>query len=111
MIKYNLICKNNHEFESWFADSKEFDNLRISLGRRIKRVRNIFPKKIIIDLPKTFNTSFSNALQPILIEKVTENWFFYYGLLKDYIKKNRIRIHFIKKEKKLIHFIQKVKKL
>ena len=28
MIKYNLICKNNHEFESWFADSKEFDNLR-----------------------------------------------------------------------------------
>tara|TARA_Y100001935_G_scaffold237796_1_gene223576 strand:- start:263 stop:673 length:411 start_codon:yes stop_codon:yes gene_type:complete len=28
MIKYNLNCENNHEFESWFADSKEFDNLR-----------------------------------------------------------------------------------
>ena len=28
MIKYNLICENNHEFESWFADSKEFDNLK-----------------------------------------------------------------------------------
>ncbi len=27
MIKYNLTCKNNHEFESWFSDSKEFDNL------------------------------------------------------------------------------------
>tara|TARA_B100000886_G_scaffold199597_1_gene137619 strand:+ start:4275 stop:4697 length:423 start_codon:yes stop_codon:yes gene_type:complete len=27
MIKYNLKCKNNHEFESWFADSKEFDKL------------------------------------------------------------------------------------
>jgi|TARA_B110001452_G_C15204805_1_gene417961 hypothetical protein len=27
MIKYNLICKKNHEFESWFASSDEFDKL------------------------------------------------------------------------------------
>ena len=27
MIKYNLKCENNHEFESWFADSKEFEKL------------------------------------------------------------------------------------
>ena len=27
MIKYNLICKNKHEFESWFSDSKEFEKL------------------------------------------------------------------------------------
>jgi len=27
MIKYNLICKNSHEFESWFSDSKEFEKL------------------------------------------------------------------------------------
>ena len=27
MIKYNLKCHNNHEFESWFSDSKELDNL------------------------------------------------------------------------------------
>ena len=27
MIKYNLKCKNNHEFESWFSDSKEFEKL------------------------------------------------------------------------------------
>ncbi len=27
MIKYNLKCNNNHEFESWFADSKEFEKL------------------------------------------------------------------------------------
>ena len=27
MIKYNLQCENNHEFESWFSDSKEFDKL------------------------------------------------------------------------------------
>ena len=28
MIKYNLKCKNNHEFESWFSDSKEYENLK-----------------------------------------------------------------------------------
>ena len=27
MIKYNLKCHNNHEFESWFSGSSEFDNL------------------------------------------------------------------------------------
>jgi len=27
MIKYNLKCSNNHEFESWFSDSDEFDKL------------------------------------------------------------------------------------
>ena len=27
MIRYNLTCKNNHEFESWFSDSLEFEKL------------------------------------------------------------------------------------
>ncbi|MDB9752445.1 DUF1178 family protein [Pelagibacteraceae bacterium] len=27
MIKYNLKCNNEHEFESWFADSIEFEKL------------------------------------------------------------------------------------
>jgi len=27
MIKYNLKCENNHEFESWFSDSNEFNKL------------------------------------------------------------------------------------
>ena len=27
MIKYNLKCHNEHEFESWFSNSKEFDKL------------------------------------------------------------------------------------
>ena len=30
MIKYNLKCENNHEFESWFSHSKEFDKLNKS---------------------------------------------------------------------------------
>ena len=28
MIKYNLKCINNHEFESWFSDSNEFDKIK-----------------------------------------------------------------------------------
>tara|TARA_E500000178_G_C16834588_1_gene667691 strand:- start:95 stop:517 length:423 start_codon:yes stop_codon:yes gene_type:complete len=28
MIKYNLKCNNNHEFESWFSDSDEFNKLK-----------------------------------------------------------------------------------
>ena len=28
MIRYNLKCKNKHEFESWFSDSKEFEKLK-----------------------------------------------------------------------------------
>jgi len=28
MIKYNLKCNNEHEFESWFSDSDEFDKLK-----------------------------------------------------------------------------------
>jgi hypothetical protein len=28
MIKYNLICNNKHEFESWFSNSNEFEKLK-----------------------------------------------------------------------------------
>ena len=28
MIKYKLKCNNDHEFESWFSDSKEFERLK-----------------------------------------------------------------------------------
>ena len=28
MIKYNLKCNNEHEFESWFSNSEEFDKLK-----------------------------------------------------------------------------------
>ena len=28
MIKYNLLCANKHEFESWFSNSQEFERLK-----------------------------------------------------------------------------------
>ena len=27
MIKYKLVCKNKHEFESWFSESQEYEKL------------------------------------------------------------------------------------
>ena len=33
MIKYNLKCNNDHEFESWFSDSREFDKLKKKIAR------------------------------------------------------------------------------
>ena len=28
MIKYTLICKNGHQFDSWFSDSESFEKLK-----------------------------------------------------------------------------------
>ena len=42
MIKYNLKCNNNHEFESWFSDSTEFDKLK---KKKIIRMHILFFKK------------------------------------------------------------------
>ncbi|WP_026942563.1 DUF1178 family protein [Hellea balneolensis] len=28
MIKYNLICRHDHEFEAWFSSSKDYDAQR-----------------------------------------------------------------------------------
>ena len=44
MIKYNLICHKEHEFESWFSNSHEFEKLKKKLleciycsSKRIKK--------------------------------------------------------------------------
>ena len=43
MIKYNLKCENNHEFESWFSDSNEFDKLN---KKKFARMYLLFFKQI-----------------------------------------------------------------
>ena len=37
MIKYNLKCNHDHEFESWFSDSEEFNRLNKSLKELRKK--------------------------------------------------------------------------
>ena len=56
MIKYNLICANKHEFESWFSNSKEFDKLK---NKKLLECIYCSNKKIdkSIMSPKVLNSS------------------------------------------------------
>ena len=111
MIKYNLKCHNNHEFESWFSDSKEFENLN-----KKKLLECIFctSKKISksIMAPMVSGTNKDNDLMKgnrflknekkklIEIRKYIEKNFEYVG--KNFSKKVR-EIYYDKKNKKTIY--------
>ena len=52
MIKYNLKCQNDHEFESWFSNSQEFDKL---LRKNLLDVFIVHLKKLKINyIPNDF---------------------------------------------------------
>ena len=113
MIKYNLSCKNNHSFESWFADSKEFDRLK-----RKNLIECIFCQSKKVDksimAPGVLNTKthnikkdhnelnelkkFKKDLQNI--RKFVENNFEY--VEKNFAKKVR-EVYYDKKSKKNIY--------
>ena len=59
MIKYNLICKKcNLTFDSWFASSKEYDNLK---KKKLLNCHNCSSLKVEKNLmaPKLINKSLS----------------------------------------------------
>ena len=111
MIKYNLECQNNHEFESWFSDSKEFDNLK-----KKKLLECIFctSKKInkSIMSPMLSGTRESNKVKMmseslqkeknklLQLRKFIESNFEYVG--EDFSKKVR-EVYYDKKSKKTIY--------
>lgn len=65
--------------------SFELDAYRTGLGKDKKTSRHVTGlDKIIIDLPKQYDTSFTESLKTILVEAVTENWLFWYGVLQKY---------------------------
>jgi hypothetical protein len=70
--------------------SLELDQLRTNLGRQARSGGSFgnLPDKIIFDLPTTIDKSFSDALKTIIIDRTTDTWNFWYGLLEDYIKIN-----------------------
>ena len=111
MIKYNLKCKNNHEFESWFSDSIEFDRLKnqqlleciycsskkISKSIMSPNVSIIQKNKNLENLEK----SLKNKKQKLIkIRKYIEKNFDYVG--KDFSKKVR-EIYYDKNSKKTIY--------
>ena len=111
MIKYNLKCKNNHEFESWFSDSIEFERLKnqqlleciycsskkISKSIRSPNVSIIQKNKDLEKLEK----SLKNEKQKLIkIRKYIEKNFEYVG--KNFSKKVR-EIYYDKNSKKIIY--------
>ena len=115
MIKYNLKCNNNHEFESWFSDSKEFDRLRAKkLLECIYCSSKIIKKSIMapmISVPKNKNINQYEINDKVLqkernklikLRNFIEKNFEYVG--EDFSKKVR-EIYYDKKNKKMIYGI------
>ena len=115
MIKYNLKCNNNHEFESWFSESKEFERLKTKkLLECIYCNSKIIDKSIMapmISVSKNDSINKSeinnNILQKernklIKLRNFIEKNFEYVG--KDFSKKVR-EIYYDKKNKKTIYGI------
>ena len=112
MIKYNLKCNNEHEFESWFSNSEEFDKLN---SRNLLECIFCSSKKISksIMAPMISNSKNQNEQielinknyiyeknQLLKIRKYIEKNFEYVG--KDFSKRVR-EIYYDKKSKKVIY--------
>jgi len=66
----------------------ELNQIRISLGRQTSSANSSisFPEKIIFDLPTTVDSSFADSLKTILVDKVTDSWNFWFGLLEKFVE-------------------------
>ena len=112
MIKYNLKCNKNHEFESWFSDSKDFDNLK---KKNLLECIFCSSKKInkSIMAPRVSRTKSDNSIVQTLnnnlkdeknrlvnLRNFIENNFEFAG--KNFCKKVR-EVYYDKKNKKIIY--------
>ena len=114
MIKYNLKCHNNHEFESWFSHSSEFEKLNekklleciYCSSNRIKKT--IMAPMISVDVEKKnelkkINKLFKQEKEKLInIRSYIEKNFEYVG--ENFSKKVR-EIYYDKKNKKTIYGI------
>ena len=112
MIKYSLKCHNDHEFESWFSNSKEFEKLnKKSLLECIfcssKKInKSIMAPTILNSKEKDYKTEiinqdFKNEKNKLLnLRKYIEKNFDYVG--KDFGKKVR-EVYYDEKSKKAIY--------
>ena len=112
MIKYNLKCHNDHEFESWFSNSKEYDNLNkkglleciyCSSKKINKSIMSptIFNSKEKNEQIETTNENFKDKKIKLLnLRKYIEKNFDYVG--NEFSKKVR-EVYYDKKNKKSIY--------
>ena len=109
MIKYNLKCQNNHEFESWFSESDEFEKLNKKkllecIYCSSKKISKSIMAPMLSNLKKNndlINKDFKNEKKQLQnLRKYIEKNFDYVG--KDFSKKVR-EIYYDKKKKKAIY--------
>ena len=112
MIKYNLKCHNDHEFESWFSNSKEFENLNKKellecIYCSSKKISKSIMAPMISNSKKNdeqieiINQDLNNEKNQLLkLRKYIEKNFEYVG--KDFSKKVR-EVYYDKKSKKAIY--------
>mgnify|MGYP003684086165 FL=1 len=112
MIKYNLRCNNNHEFESWFSNSNEFDNLKkkklleciFCASKKIDKsimAPMVFGSKENNDELKIFNENLKKEKNKLLeLRKYVENNFEFVGT--NFSRKVR-EIYYDNKNKKMIY--------
>ena len=109
MIKYNLKCQNNHEFESWFSESDEFEKLNKKkllecIYCSSKKISKSIMAPMLSNLKKNndlINKDFKNEKKQLQnLRKYIEKNFDYVG--KDFSKKVR-EIYYDKKSKKTIY--------
>ena len=112
MIKYNLKCGNDHEFESWFSNSEEFEKLNnkglldciYCSSKKIKKTimaPMIANSKTNNDQAQLESKDLKNQKkQLLLLRKYIEKNFKYVG--KDFGKKVR-ELYYDKKSNKAIY--------
>ena len=112
MIKYNLKCNNNHEFESWFSDSREFDKLKKKkllecIFCNSKKINKSIMSPMISGVKKIdqnidiLQKNLKNEKNKLLqLRKFVENNFEYVG--ENFSKKVR-EIYYDKRSKKTIY--------
>ena len=113
MIKYNLKCHKDHEFESWFSNSNEFDKLKkknlleciFCSSKKISKsimAPTIFAlKKEESNKIKKFNENLQKERNELLkLRKFVEKNFEYVG--ENFSQKVR-EIYYDKKSKKTIY--------
>ncbi len=112
MIRYNLKCKNDHEFESWFSNSEEFEKLNkknlleciyCSSKNISKSIMSpmVSGTKIKDELINNISKEFKSEKDKLLkLRKYIEKNFDYVG--KDFSKKVR-EVYYDKKNNKAIY--------